>query len=193
MGEELVSRIRQIAEGRGALRYGKFRLSAGGTSSYYFDGRLLTLDPEGSYLVAKALLPLIVGSGATAVAGPTLGADPIVASVATVSHLEGTPISALIVRGRAKGHGTARRIEGSVDSSMKVAVVDDTCTTGRSLLDAVDALENAGCDVTVVLCILDRNEGGSSLLRGRGLPFHALLQASPDGGVEAFPRPSVPA
>lgn len=189
MVDELISRIRQIAEGRGALRYGKFRLSAGGTSSYYFDGRLLTLDPEGSYLVAKALLPLVTGSGATAVAGPTLGADPIVASVATVSHLEGTPVSALIVRGRAKAHGTARRIEGSVDRSMRVAVVDDTCTTGRSLLDAVEALEDEGCVVTVVLSIMDRNEGGSSLLRQRGLPFHALLQASPDGGVEACPRP----
>lgn len=189
MEEELISRIRRIAEARGALRYGSFRLSAGGTSSYYFDGRLLTLDPEGGYLVAKALLPLIIGSGATAVAGPTLGADPIVASVATISHLEGTPVSALIVRGRAKAHGTGRRIEGSVGFSMRVAVVDDTCTTGRSLLDAVDALEEEGCEVTGVLCILDRNEGGSRLLGQRGLPFHALLRASPDGGVEACPRP----
>ncbi len=193
MADELISRIRQIAEARGALRYGEFRLSAGGTSNYYFDGRLLTLDPEGSYLVAKALIPPIVGSGATVVAGPTLGADPIVASVATVSHLEGTPVSALIVRGRAKGHGTDQRIEGSVERSMRVAVVDDTCTTGRSLLDTVDALEDEGCVVTVVLCILDRNEGGSRLLRRRGLPFHALLQASPDGGVEACPQPSAPA
>ena len=187
MADELISRIRQIAEARGALRYGKFRLSAGGTSGYYFDGRLLTLDPEGSYLVAKALLPLVVGSGATAVAGPTLGADPIVASVATVSHLAGTPVSALIVRGRAKGHGAARRIEGSVFTPMRVAVVDDTCTTGRSLLDAVDALEDEGCVVTIVLCIMDRNEGGSRLLRRRGLPFRALLQASPRGDVEVCP------
>ena len=193
MEEALISRIRRIAEARGALRYGSFRLSAGGTSSYYFDGRLLTLDPEGGYLVARALLPLVIGSGATAVAGPTLGADPIVASVATVSHLEGTPVSALIVRGSTKAHGTGRRIEGSVDRSMRVAVVDDTCTTGRSLLDAVDALEEEGCEVTGVLCVLDRNEGGSRLLVQRGLPFHALLRASPHGGVEACPRPPAPA
>ena len=143
MPGETISRLQQIAEERGALRYGEFKLSAGGTSSYYFDGRLLTLDPEGGYLVAKALLPIVLASGAEAIAGPTLGADPIVASVATVSHMEGTPVGALIVRGQTKAHGAGRRIEGSVKAGMKVAVVDDTCTSGRSLLLALDALEDA--------------------------------------------------
>lgn len=185
MPDNPAARIRQLAERLGALRYGSFRLSAGGMSTYYFDGRLLTLDPEGSYLVARALLPLVLGSGASAIAGPTLGADPIVASVATVSHLEGTPVSALIVRGQAKEHGAGRRIEGSMDSAAKVAVVDDTCTTGRSMIDAVEALEEHGCVVTAALCILDRNEGGASLFARRGLPFHALLRASPDGEIAA--------
>ena len=183
MTENIISRIQQIAEERGALRYGEFKLSAGGTSSYYFDGRLLTLDPEGGYLVAKALLPLVLASGAEAIAGPTLGAVPIVASVATVSHVEGTPINALIVRNQAKGHGTARRVEGSVREGMKVAVVDDTCTSGRSLFLAVEALEEAGCVVTVALCVLDRNEGGSAEVKRRGYPFHALLSADGDGKV----------
>jgi orotate phosphoribosyltransferase len=165
------------------LRYGEFTLSAGGTSSYYFDGRLLTLDPEGGYLVAKTLLPLVLKSGAEAIAGPTLGADPIVASVATVSHLEGTPVAALIVRGQAKAHGTTRRIEGSIRVGMKVAVVDDTCTSGRSLFQAIEALEEAGCVVTVALCVLDRNEGGRAEARRRDYPFHALLSVDPEGRV----------
>jgi orotate phosphoribosyltransferase len=181
--EDVISRIQQIAEERGALRYGEFKLSAGGTSSYYFDGRLLTLDSEGGYLVAKALLPLVLASGAEAIAGPTLGADPIVASVATVSHIEGTPVNALIVRGQAKGHGTARRVEGSVREGMKVAVVDDTCTSGRSLFLAIEALEEAGCEVVVALCVLDRNEGGSAEVARRGYPFQALLSADSNGKV----------
>ena len=185
MPQDAISRILQIAEELGALRYGEFELSAGGTSSYYFDGRLLTLDPEGGYLVARALLPLVIESGAEAIAGPTLGADPIVASVATVSHVEGTPVSALIVRGQAKGHGTARRIEGSVRAGMRVAVVDDTCTSGRSLLMAIEALEEADCVVTTVLCVLDRNEGGSAEIVRRGYSFRALLSATPDGRVTA--------
>ncbi len=183
MPGETISRLQQIAEERGALRYGEFKLSAGGTSSYYFDGRLLTLDPEGGYLVAKALLPIVLGSGAEAIAGPTLGADPIVASVATVSHMEGTPVGALIVRGQTKAHGVGRRIEGSVKAGMKVAVVDDTCTSGRSLLVALDALEEAGCVVTAALCVLDRNEGGSAEVIRRGYPFHALLSADEQGKV----------
>jgi len=179
--DESIVRIQQIAEERGALRYGEFNLSAGGTSRYYFDGRLLTLDPEGGYLVAKTLLPLVLKSGAESIAGPTLGADPIVASVASVSHLEGTPISALIVRGEAKSHGTSRRIEGSVRRNMKVAVVDDTCTSGRSLLRAIQALEEEGCEVTAAFCVLDRNEGGSGKITGRGTQFCSLLSAKADG------------
>ena len=68
-----------------SLLFGNFQLSSGGTSSYYFDGRILTLNPKGSYLTAKCLLPIILNSGATYIAGPTLGADPIVSSVATIS------------------------------------------------------------------------------------------------------------
>ena len=183
MSSETISRLQQIAEERGALRYGEFKLSAGGTSSYYFDGRLLTLDPEGGYLVAKALLPLVLESGAEAIAGPTLGADPIVASVATVSHLEGTPVTALIVRGQTKAHGAGRRIEGSVRAGMKVAVVDDTCTSGRSLFQAIEALEQAGCEVTAALCVLDRNEGGSAEVVRRGYSFRSLLSADDKGKV----------
>lgn len=188
MADDTIARIQQIAEEREALRYGEFKLSAGGTSSYYFDGRLLTLDPEGGYLVAKALLPLVLESGAEAIAGPTLGADPIVASVATVSHIEGTPVGALIVRGQAKGHGAGRRVEGSVRLGMRVAVVDDTCTSGRSLFQAIEALEEEGCVVTAALCVLDRNEGGSAEVRRRGLPFRALLSATGDGRVGPTPQ-----
>ena len=179
----LASRILRIAEDLGALRYGQFRLSAGGTSGFYFDGRVLTLDPEGGCLVARAMLALARASGAEAIAGPTLGADPMVASVATLSHLEGPPLPGLIVRQSAKGHGTGRQIEGTVRGGMRVAVVDDTCTSGRSLLAAVDALTGAGCEITAVMCVLDRREGGADAVAARGLPFSALLEAGPDGRI----------
>ncbi len=181
---ELAARILRIAEDLGALRYGEFTLSAGGTSGFYFDGRVLTLDPEGGCLVARAMLAMARRSGAEAIAGPTLGADPIVASAATLSHLEGDPLPALIVRARAKGHGTGRTVEGTVRAGMRVAVVDDTCTTGGSLLAAVDALSGAGCEVTAVMCVLDRDEGGAEAVAARGLPFTALLRAGPDGRIE---------
>ncbi|MCH8309726.1 MAG: orotate phosphoribosyltransferase, partial [Chloroflexi bacterium] len=85
-------KILEMAIERGALQFGEFKLSAGGTSSYYFDGRIITLDPEGGYHVAKAILPILKECRAQAIAGPTLGADPIVSAVSVISHLEGYPV-----------------------------------------------------------------------------------------------------
>ena len=78
----VADRILEIAERLGALQFGEFRLTAGGASSYYFDGRLITLDPEGSYTVANALLPVLAECGADAVAGPAVAAVPMVSAVA---------------------------------------------------------------------------------------------------------------
>ena len=178
-----VEKILELAKQKGALLFGQFKLSAGGTSRYYFDGRLLTLDPAGAYHVAKAFLPILRECGAEAVAGPTLGADPIVSSVAIMSHLDGRPIAGLIVRKEAKEHGGGRAIEGPLTPGARVAVVDDACTTGASLLHAIDAVEAAGCRVVKVMSILDRREGGSDEIRRRGYDFVALLEANERGEI----------
>ncbi len=179
--------ILRVAERVGALRFGDFTLSSGARSSYYFDGRLLTLDPEGALLVAGALMPLLLDCRAQAVAGPTLGADPMVAAVAVTSQLRGTPIPGLIVRMEAKEHGMARLIEGPLTEGTRIAVVDDACTSGASLMHAVRAVEDRGCEVVKVLCILDRLEGGSAEIRRRGYDFASLLQHDGSGGVVASP------
>jgi len=173
------------AKTTGALTLGEFKLSSGKTGSYYFDGRLLTLDPEGANRVALALLPILKKCDAEAIAGPTLGADPIVASVAVLSYQCGRPIPGLIVRMEAKKHGTRRLIEGPVRKGSRVAVVDDTVTTGGNLLKAIEAIERAGCVVVKVLCVLDRREGGSEEIKRRGYDFAALLEADERGQITA--------
>lgn len=178
--------ILQLAKDRGALRFGQFKLSAGGTSAYYFDGRLVTLDPEGAYHVARAIIPILRECGAEAIAGPTLGADPIVSSVALMSYVEGHPIPGLIVRKESKQYGGKRAIEGPLAPGARVAVVDDTCTTGGNLLSAIGAVEAAGCQVVKVICILDRREGGSDEIRRRGYDFIALLEANASGEITAL-------
>ncbi len=180
------NRLLQLALDMGALRYGDFTLTSGKKSSYYFDGRLLSLHPEGAYLASQALLPLVRASGAAAIGGPTLGADPIVAAVSMASHLEsgGTPVPAFIVRKEAKEHGMGNAVEGHLAAGSKVAVVDDTCTTGGSLFQAIEAAEAEGCTVVKVLAILDRREGGSDELRRRGYDFAALLVANSEGEIE---------
>ena len=185
----MTKRLLELAEERGAIRYGDFTLSSGRKSSYYFDGRLLSLDPEGAYLIGNALLSAIGGladAGVAAVGGPTLGADPIVAAVAMASWQSadgGRPLPAFIVRKEAKGYGTAQLIEGPLPEGATVAIVDDACTTGGSLFHAIDAAEEAGCTVGLVLAVLDRNEGGSDAIRERGYRFEALLTAGEDGRI----------
>ncbi len=178
--------ILDLAKDRGALLFGEFQLSAGGTSNFYFDGRIITLDPEAGYHVAKAILPILKECNAQAIAGPTLGADPIVASVSTVSHLEGHPVPGLIVRKEAKEHGGKRAIEGpmaELGANARIAVVDDACTSAASLFHAIDAVEAAGHRVVKVITVLDRDAGGSAELKRRGYDFVALLRANEQGEI----------
>ena len=182
--EELAREILETALELGALQYGDFTLSSGEKSRFYFDGRLLTLSPKGTRLVAEALLPLVREAGADAVGGPTLGADPMVTAVALLSGMDdGKPVPAFIVRKEPKEHGTARMIEGPAPSGAKVAIVDDTCSTGSSLFHAVRAAEQAGCTVVLVAAILDRCQGGSDALRQAGYAFRALLEADGEGHI----------
>ncbi len=173
----------RVAVRTGALAFGEFRLTSGKLATYYFDGRKVTLDPEGCHLVASALLPMVLESGAEAVAGPTLGADPMVAGIAMLSHQQGTPVPAMIVRKEAKEHGMGRQIEGPVTGELPIAVVDDTCATGGSLIQAIEAIEAHGGTVVKVLCILDRNEEGTEELNRRGYDFASLLTVDEEGDV----------
>lgn len=169
---------------RDALTIGDFVLSSGQRSTYYIDLRLVTLSAEGSYLVGKSLLRLLGDGAVDAVAGPTLGADPVVTAVALVSHLEGRPIAGLIVRKEAKSHGGGRLVEGPLKPGMRVVVVEDTCTTGSSALQAAAAVEAAGGQVARIMGIVDRGQGARAAIEARGYRFDTLFTAS-DLGVAA--------
>ncbi len=183
MSTERRERVLELAVELGALTFGDFVLTSGQRSSYYFDGRLISLDAEGSALLGDEFLEVVREAGASAIGGLTLGADPIVASVAVTSHHRGTPVRAFIVRKDAKEHGTGRRIEGPLAEGSSVVIVDDACSTGGSLFQAIEAAESAGCTVTHVAAIIDRHQGGSEELRRRGYAFTALLESGEDGAV----------
>jgi len=174
-------RLRHLLEERAILK-GEFTLSSGLKSRYYFDGRRVTLWPEGAYLVGQVIYELLEGSGVHAVGGPTLGADPIVAAVAMVSHLRGRPLPAFIVRREVKGHGTQQPIEGCLPPpGSPVALVDDVVTTGGNFLRAIEVVEAAGCSVARVIALVDRRQGGGEELRRRGYDFTAVFTATPQG------------
>ena len=172
---ESTSRIREVASEVGAFMQGEFTLTSGKKSSYYFDGKKVSLSPEGAYLVGKAMFAELAGAGVDAVGGVPVGAYSIVAAITLVSYLEGKPIPAFIVREETKEHGTRSKIEGNFREGSRVAIVDDVITTGGSLLRVIKAVEAANCKVVKVIVLLDRHEGGSDRLKKEGYDFTALL------------------
>ncbi|MDD5408757.1 MAG: orotate phosphoribosyltransferase, partial [Candidatus Omnitrophica bacterium] len=113
-----------------ALKRGKFVLSSGKESNYYLDGRVITLTPEGAYLVANIILDMVKDEVLDAIGGPTLGADPIVGALAALSYVNGQPIKTFIVRKQAKEHGTQRQVEGpALKKGARVILVDDVATS----------------------------------------------------------------
>ncbi len=177
--ERLLERAKEL----GALEFGDFTLSSGQKSSYYFDGRQLSLDPEGASIISELFLSKILEAGCEAAGGPTVAAVPIVGSLMLKAWQENASITGFFVRPEAKGHGMGRQVEGSVKPGMKVAVFDDTVSTGGSLLEAIDAIQAFGCEVAVVMCVLDRHQGGSDEVKRRGLPFVSFWEATPEGEV----------
>ncbi len=153
-----------------------FTLASGATSPFYLDARVTTWDPEAKPLIGALVFDLITGK-ADAVGGLTLGADPMAGAVAYYSQLAGAPIRAFTVRKQVKEHGMGRWIEGSIRPGDRVAVVDDTVTTGTSTLDAVDRCRQAGHEVTAVVVLVDREEGGLDRIRSgvRGVPCTAIF------------------
>lgn len=154
---------------------GNFVLSSGGTSDVYVDARRVTLSGEGGRLVGAVVLDMLSGSKVDGVAGMTLGADPVVTAVAVMSACQVKPLDGLLVRKEAKEHGASKRVEGPLRPGMRVAVVEDTATTGRSALEAVAALREAGVTVESVITLIDREEGARQAVEASGLAFSTVF------------------
>lgn len=158
-----------------AYQEGDFVLSSGQHSSYYINGKQVTLHPQGALTIGRLLLSQLPAD-TNAVAGLTLGADPIVSAVSVVSALENRSIPALIIRKEAKGHGTRAYIEGpSLPEGANVVVLEDVVTTGQSAMKAVERLQDAGYRVEQVMALVDRQQGGAELYESAGLKFQTLF------------------
>ena len=148
-----------------ALTRGDFTLSSGKKSTYYLDGRIITLSAEGAYLIGRIILDMIKDEDIDAIGGPTIGADPIVGAIAAVSFIQKQPIKTFIVRKAPKPHGQRRQIEGpAIKEGAKVIVVDDVATTGKSFVEAISVLRNEGFKVDTAITIVDRDEGAKEAL-----------------------------
>jgi len=166
-----------------SFRLGEFKLSSGGTSDYYIDCRLTTLDAEGALATGQAVLEEIGERGwrADAIGGLTMGADPIVVATSVISAQHGSSINGFLVRKAEKTHGTGQRVEGFREKGARVVIVDDVCTTGASTVQAIEAAREYGFVVAGVLCLVERQEAGGRAYVEKAAapaPFIALFTAN---------------
>jgi len=181
---EIATQLYERALELNSLKFGDFVLSSGQKSTYYFDGRLLSTDPEGADLISRAFGIAMDQAEVDAFGGPTVAAVPIVGSLALRSKLDGKNRTGFFVRPEQKDHGAGKQIEGNLKAGMRVAAFDDTISTGGSLFPAIDAVEAVGCDVVLVMAILDRHQGGGDEILRRGIPFFRLWESTPEGKIK---------
>jgi orotate phosphoribosyltransferase len=159
-------------------RLGKFTLASGRESDLYLNLKPTMMDPRGARLCAEAFLAR-VPPGTDYVGGIEMGAVPVIASLAAVSDIAGTPVKTFFVRKAPKDHGTREVVEGlaageTLDGK-RVLVTDDVATTGGSVIKAIEAARAAGAIVTDALVIVDRQEGGTESLAALGVTLHSVF------------------
>ena len=153
-----------------SVKHGKFTLASGAESSYYIDARLTTMSAAGQALIGRLAVEAIrrAGWAPKSVGGLTMGADPVAYAIAHTTAGQSPTIEAFSVRKTAKGHGTAKRIEGNFAPGDGVVVVEDVITSGGSARQAIEAVEAEGGRVLGILAVVDRDEGGRQTLEALG-------------------------
>lgn len=156
-----------------AVVRGRVVLSSGLEADYYVDLRRITLDGAAAPLVGRVMLDLTADLDYEAVGGLTLGADPVATAMLHAAAAHGRSLDAFVVRKAGKAHGLQRRIEGPDVTGRRVLAVEDTSTTGGSVLTAVEALREAGAHVVAVAVIVDRATGARERVEAERLPYYA--------------------
>jgi len=175
----------ELAPGRDALRrhvlehsvrFGDFTLKSGVRSSWFLDAKQTACRPDGIVLVADAALD-VIPADATAIGGPTVGADPVAYGVAAIGATRGRPLRSFTVRKEAKDHGVTGRIAGALVPGDRVVITEDTVTRGASPLEAVRVVRELGAEVVGVVAVVDRGGACAALLAAEGIPFTPLVTA----------------
>ncbi len=179
---ELIALVKELAVVRGEVT-----LASGRIADYYVDMRRVTLDGAAAPLVGRVMRALVADWDFDAVGGLTLGADPVAVAMLHAAAAAGDRLDAFVVRKAQKEHGLQRQIEGSPVQGRRVLAVEDTSTTGGSVLTAVEALRRAGAEVVGVAVIVDRDTGARERVEAAGLSYRYAIDAVDLGLAEATP------
>jgi len=166
--DDLLAEIRSKA-----VVHGRVVLSSGREADFYVDLRRVTLDGQAAPLVGRTMLDLTEDLGYDAVGGLTLGADPVATAMLHAAAARGRRLDAFVVRKEGKAHGLQRRVEGPDVAGRRVLAVEDTSTTGGSVLTAVEALREAGAEVVGVATIVER--GDATRIEEAGMEYRSVL------------------
>jgi len=167
---ELIEQIKNLA-----VVHGRVTLASGQEADYYIDLRRVTLDGVAAPLVGRVMRDLTADWAFEAAGGLTLGADPVAVAMVHAAAADGERLDAFVVRKSAKGHGMQRQIEGTPVQGRPVLLVEDTSTTGGSVMTAVEAVREAGGNIVGVAVIVDRDTGARERIEAEGLAYRAAF------------------
>ena len=183
---------------RHCVRFGDFTLSSGRKSKYYYNGKRITLRPSAMRLIGEALADVILASGAEAVGGPELGAVPIAAAVGLAALSRGRDVPLFVVRREQKQYGARDLVvepyanesggdQPLVTKGTRLAIVEDAVTTGGSVQKAIDAVEELGAKIVLIVVLVERHEGGGDGLRARGYDVLSVFRTDKGGRLYVNP------
>jgi orotate phosphoribosyltransferase len=166
-----------------SFRRGEFRLASGGTSDYFIDGKMTEIYSEGAFLIGEVLYEWTKDLEIDAIGGLQVGAVPLTTAAVISYRHHGRPMEGFWVREEVKSHGTQKRVEGGFREGGRVAIVDDVFTKGGSALKAVEAVRELGCEVVLVLALVDRLQGAKELFEREGIKNYRAVFTIRDFGV----------
>ena len=172
--------ISNLIQTSGSIKYGTFTLASGVESTYYIDKYLFETQPEVLGPIAEKIADMLSESQIDVIAGPELGAVPLVTAVSLISG-----IPAAFIRKNVKEHGTQSRVEGTLKKNQSVALLEDVTTTGSTMLDSINFIETTiGAQVNRLIVVVDRNEGAIENFNEKGFNLEYLVQIGTDIQVD---------
>lgn len=172
---------------------GRFVLASGDVSDYYIDARTSAVFSEAALLIGESIYERTKALEIDAIGGLAVGAVPLTTAAVISYHLHGKKMEGFWVRDEVKGHGKKKLIEGNLKPGSRVVIVEDVSTQGKSALKAVKAVKDLGCEVVLVLALVDRLQGARQLFQQEGIDHFEALFDIRDFGVDVDAREKVEA